>query len=110
GAAPVVLLTKADLATDADDVAEDLQRAAQGIEVVVCSVLDGRGLERVRWLVADGTMALVGSSGAGKSTLINELMGAEVLRTRDIRSDGRGRHTSVRRELLAVPSGGCLID
>lgn len=110
GAAPVVLLTKADLAADADDVADDLLRAAPGIEVVVCSVRDGRGMDRLRAVVAGGTMALIGSSGAGKSTLINEIVGDEVLRTRDIRSDGRGRHTSVRRELVVAPSGGCLID
>ncbi|UYM04781.1 ribosome small subunit-dependent GTPase A [Solicola gregarius] len=110
GAAPVVLLTKADLARDADDVAADLMSVAPGIEVICCSVLDGRGIERVRELAAAGTVALVGSSGAGKSTLINELVGADVLATRDIRSDGRGRHTSVRRELVLLPSGGCLVD
>ena len=110
GAAPVVVLTKADLAPDADDVAADLMAVAPGVEVICASVVDGRGLDRVRELAAEGTVALVGSSGAGKSTLINALVGAEMLDTRTIRSDGRGRHTSVRRELVVLPSGGCLID
>lgn len=110
GAAPVVLLSKADLAPDADEIAADLMRNAPGVEVVCCSVPDGRGVERVREVVAEGTVALIGSSGAGKSTLINEIVGAELLRTKQIRSDGRGRHTSVRRELVVVPTGGCLID
>jgi ribosome biogenesis GTPase len=55
-------------------------------------------------------MALVGASGHGKSTLTNALVGAEVLTTREIRADGKGRHTTVRRELLLVPGGGAVID
>ena len=55
-------------------------------------------------------MVLVGASGHGKSTLTNALVGAEVLTTRRIRDDGKGRHTSVRRELLVIPGGGAVID
>jgi len=110
GAPPVVLLSKADLATDADDIAAYLRASAPGVEVICCSVVDGRGVDRVRGLVAEGTVALVGSSGAGKSTLANAILGDEVLATREIRADGRGRHTSVRRELVVVDGGGCLID
>lgn len=110
GAPPLVVLTKADLAPDADDVAADLMSVAPGVEVICCSVVDGRGIDRVREIVAEGTVALVGSSGAGKSTLANVIVGEEVLATREIRADGRGRHTSVRRELVTVATGGCLID
>jgi ribosome biogenesis GTPase len=55
-------------------------------------------------------MVMVGASGHGKSTLTNALVGAEVLTTRTIRDDGKGRHTTVRRELLVIPSGGAVID
>jgi len=55
-------------------------------------------------------MALLGASGHGKSSLTNALVGAEVLTTRDIRQDGRGRHTSVRRELVPLPAGGAVVD
>ena len=110
GAPPIVLLTKADLAPDADDFAADLMSTTPGVEVVCCSAVDGRGVDRVREIVAQGTVALVGSSGAGKSTLANLLLGDDVLATREIRADGRGRHTSVRRELVVVGTGGCLID
>jgi ribosome biogenesis GTPase len=37
-------------------------------------------------------------------------VGAPVLRTKQIRDDGRGRHTSVRRELVLLPGGGCVVD
>lgn len=111
GARPVVLLTKADLVEDGDDVASDVRRLAPDVEVVQVSTVTGQGLDRIRELVAGrGTMALVGTSGHGKSSLTNALVGAEVLSTRAIRDDGRGRHTSVRRELVLLPGGGAVID
>ena len=33
-----------------------------------------------------------------------------MLSTREIRDDGRGRHTSVRRELVPLPGGGAVVD
>jgi ribosome biogenesis GTPase len=111
GATPAVVLTKADLVVDSDEIAEDVRAAAPGVTVVCCSTETGRGLPQVRGLLSGGrTMVLVGASGHGKSTLTNALVGADVLTTRQIRDDGRGRHTSVRRELLLVPGGGALID
>lgn len=111
GARPVLLLTKADLVSDGDEVADDVRRLAPDVEVVQVSSRTGLGLDRVRELI-DGhaTLALVGTSGHGKSSLTNALVGAEVLATREIRDDGRGRHTSVRRELVLLPGGGAVID
>lgn len=111
GATPVVLLTKSDLAGDAADVARDVAVDAPGVEVICCSTVTGEGLDEVRALLGPGvTLALMGSSGAGKSSLVNALVGADVLTTKQIRSDGRGRHTSVRRELVVIPGGGTIID
>ena len=54
---------------------------------------------------------LLGASGTGKSTLVNALLGTEHQKTGEVRaSDGRGRHTTVTRELLALPGGAFLID
>ena len=54
---------------------------------------------------------LMGPNGSGKSTLANALLGEEVLATGAVRGrDGKGRHTTVRRELLPLPGGGVLID
>ena len=111
GARPVVLLTKADLVDDGDDVEADVRRLAPDVEVVQVSVVTGQGIDRIKDLVAGrATLALVGTSGHGKSSLTNALVGAEVLSTRAIRDDGRGRHTSVRRELVPLPGGGAVID
>ncbi len=56
------------------------------------------------------TAALLGSSGVGKSTLVNTLLGEELLETREIRDDGKGRHTTTRRELVQLPGGALVID
>ncbi len=111
GAAPVVLLTKSDLVSDAELVADDVRAAAPRAEVLCCSAVTREGIEELRSMLAwGGTLALVGSSGGGKSSLVNALVGADVLTTRPIRDDGRGRHTSVRRELVTLPVGGAVID
>ncbi|TCC30580.1 ribosome small subunit-dependent GTPase A [Kribbella sindirgiensis] len=111
GARPVVVLTKSDLVGDADSVAEDVAVAAPGADVLVCSATTGAGMDDVRALLdGNATLALLGSSGAGKSSLVNALAGVELLDVQDIREDGKGRHTSVRRELIALPQGGVVID
>ncbi|GAA0617031.1 ribosome small subunit-dependent GTPase A [Kribbella sandramycini] len=111
GARPVVVLTKADLVGDGEAIAEDVAVAAPGADVLVCSTATGEGMDAVRELLAgDATLALLGSSGAGKSSLVNALAGVELLDVQAIREDGKGRHTSVRRELIVLPSGGVVID
>lgn len=112
GATPVVVLTKADLATDLDADLEDVRRVVHGIEVIVESVYDGRGIERIRALIDPSkTAVLLGSSGVGKSALTNALVGGDFQRTGAVRaSDGRGRHTTVSRDLFLVRDGGVVID
>jgi ribosome biogenesis GTPase len=114
GAEPVVVLSKADLLAD-DALAEriaEARAAAPGVPVFAVSVPSGRGLEPLAaYLVPTETIALLGSSGAGKSTLLNRLVGREVMATGAVReSDSRGRHTTVHRELVALPNGSLLID
>lgn len=110
GAPPAVVLTKADQVPDAHLIAEDISAVAPDVPVLVASAPTGEGIEELRALVGAGTVALVGASGAGKSSLVNALVGTDVLRTKQIRVDGRGRHTSVRRELVLLPGGGAVID
>ena len=116
GAEVTVVLTKADLAESEDQVAQvsERVRALVGAEVqtLVISAADAESIERVRALVAPGTTAvLVGKSGVGKSSLVNMLVGAEVQATTPVReADGRGRHTTVSREMIPVPGGGFIVD
>jgi ribosome biogenesis GTPase / thiamine phosphate phosphatase len=109
---PVVLLTKSDLADDPVSVADDVRIALDDAPVLTVSVHDGSGMSAVTSLLARGiTAVLLGTSGVGKSTLLNALLGEERQPTSEIRaSDDRGRHTTVRRELVPLPSGALLID
>lgn len=108
GAQPVVVLTKADAALWLP--LDEVRAVAPGATVVAVSATDGTGLD-VLGALLNGTVALLGPSGAGKSTLANALLGADVFATRAVRSvDGKGRHTTVHRELRPLPGGGTLID
>lgn len=112
GAAPVVLLSKADLAANLPAALEDIGRIAAGAPVHPISVMTRQGLDAVMGYLGPGrTGALLGSSGVGKSTLINALMGEARLLTQEVRaSDSRGRHTTRHRQLIVMPGRGLLID
>lgn len=111
GANPVVVLNKADLAADLDAAVAETEAVAFGVPVHVVTAVAGEGVDVLRsHLGGAKTGVLLGSSGVGKSTLINALLGEGRLATGDVRSDGRGRHTTSHRELLVLPGGGVLID
>ena len=111
GARPVLVLTKADLSDDVPAAVAAVESVAFGAPVHAISNVTGEGLDEVRAYLQPGiTAALLGSSGVGKSTLVNRLAGEELLETREIRDDGRGRHTTTRRELVQLPGGGLVID
>ncbi|MFD3546926.1 ribosome small subunit-dependent GTPase A [Streptomyces sp. NPDC058655] len=114
GAQPLVVLTKADLVPDPGTLAhlvQDVETAAPGVPVLTVSSHSGEGTDVLAAVVAGGTSVLLGISGAGKSTLANALLGTDVMEVRQIRDvDGKGRHTTTTRNLLALPGGGVLID
>lgn len=111
GAQPVVILTKADLVPDVEQRVAEAGLTAPGATVLPVATPDGVGLEPLVARLASGaTIALLGASGVGKSTLVNALVGGDTMRTRGLRADGRGRHTTVTRELHLVPGGGAILD
>ncbi len=115
GAAVSVLLTKADL-VDEDVRAQELAQVQSIVGPEVPVLAEGKGdegaLDRVAAMIQPGqTAVLMGQSGAGKSTLINRLAGWEALATGRVREgDGKGRHTTVSREMVALPNGGRIVD
>jgi ribosome biogenesis GTPase len=112
GAAPLVVLNKSDLCDNVAARVTEVANVAVGVPIHAVSALCGDGLDAlVPYLVPGKTVALLGSSGVGKSTLVNRLLGAEEIPTQPVRAhDGRGRHTTTRRELMLLPGGGVVID
>ena len=115
GAQPVIVLTKRDKVDDAAFTA-----AAESVRELLPAEVELHGINAkdsasvaplLVHLQHGDTAVLVGSSGAGKSTLTNTLLGVERQATNAVRAnDSRGRHTTTHRALIALPSGGCLID
>lgn len=112
GAQPVVLLTKSD-AVDTAQIEQAMlvvASVAPDLAVHAVSARDTATLSVLSQYLT-GTIALLGASGVGKSTLVNALVGSDVQRTGEVREgDQRGRHTTVAAELVALPTGGWLID
>ena len=112
GAAPVIVLNKADVTNCAEDAVRSIRSVAPDVPVHQTSCVDGHGLDQLEAYLGPGrTIALLGSSGVGKSTIINYLLGRDQQRTQAVRAqDSRGRHTTVHRELLVRAEGGVIID
>jgi ribosome biogenesis GTPase len=113
GAAPVIVLNKADLRPDLRDIIAETAAVAPEVPIVTAAALEEGGLAGIiPFLLPGKTVAVLGSSGVGKSTMINRLLGWERLATSAV-SDaaaGRGRHTTTARELIRLPGGALLID
>lgn len=113
GAQPAVVLTKADLCADVAERIAEVESRCPAVPILAVCAPSGEGLAALRALVQTGeTAALVGSSGAGKSTLVNALLGEARMATAEVSErDGRGKHTTVHRQLLRLPDGaGLLLD
>ena len=108
GMDPLLVLTKSDLASAEDFLA---QYAPLDVPHVVTSVLTpgSDGLAQLRERLAGRTSVLVGHSGVGKSTLVNALCPDAQRATGHVNDvTGRGRHTSTSALGLRLPpiSGG----
>ncbi|MFC1919464.1 ribosome small subunit-dependent GTPase A [Chloroflexota bacterium] len=111
---PFVLLSKTDLVSQKGlkQQISEVQSANIDCEIIGYSTKTGLGLSRIRQLLEPGkTYCLLGSSGVGKTTLLNRLIGRDAFETNLVRDrDGKGKHTTARRQLVILDQGAMLVD
>jgi ribosome biogenesis GTPase len=107
----VVVINKIDLA--ATDIHLHLARIYEsvGYQVVLTSVVEGQGIDRLREIIQLKTSIFVGHSGVGKSSLLNTLQPGLGAATGEISdSTGLGIHTTTHVELHPLEFGGFIVD
>lgn len=112
GIVPVAVFSKTDLVSPAE--MEELKhnlgkRKCQ--HMLISNVTKGGTEELSSSLTPGTTYGLLGQSGVGKTSLLNSLLGTDVLKVSNVREkNGKGRHTTVRRQLICLDSGSVFID
>ncbi len=111
GLEPVLILSKADLATSDEISPIENLYSSLGYTILVTSIPESRGLKSLRDLLQNRTTVLSGHSGVGKSSLIKALFPDWEIRIGRISNkSGKGRHTTRMAEMFRIPIGGFIVD
>lgn len=111
GISSVICINKDDLASgDEPDAIRGIYESA-GYKVLVTSVREKRGLDKVREVLKGKVTSLAGPSGVGKSSLINALTGQDLMETGDLSHKlGRGKQTTRHTELISLDNDTFIFD
>ena len=111
---PVIFLSKSDLISkeEIETKKNDIRKILPDVTIAAFSNNNASDIENIKTLFTPyKTYCLLGSSGVGKTTLLNNLIHQELYKTQPIREkDGRGKHTTTRRELIVLENGAIIID
>lgn len=111
---PMIFLSKSDLmnADEIENHVKAIQNIIPNIKILTFSNNSLADIENLKThFTPSETFCLLGSSGVGKTTLLNNLIHQELYKTQPIREkDGRGKHTTTRRELIVLENGAIVID
>ena len=111
---PAIFLSKSDLISgdETEEKKNQIHKILPDISITAFSNNNAGDIENIKtFFTANKTYCLLGSSGVGKTTLLNNLINQELYKTQPIREkDGRGKHTTTRRELIILESGAIIID
>lgn len=111
GMEALVVVNKCDL--EAPRVVESwvVPLTQSGVEVILASAIDGRGIAELKGRLAGRISCLAGQSGVGKSTLLTAMFPEYSIRTGSVNDwTGKGRHTTTSSRLYPLPGGGYLAD
>jgi ribosome biogenesis GTPase len=111
---PIIFLSKSDLISP-EEVEEKKNQIVNILPDININAFSNNSLsdvENIKILFNPyKTYCLLGSSGVGKTTLLNNLIHQDLYKTQPIREkDGRGKHTTTRRELIILENGAIIID
>jgi ribosome biogenesis GTPase len=111
---PAVFLSKSDLISkeETEKKKNEICTILPEISITAFSNNSQSDIENIKTFLSPyKTYCLLGSSGVGKTTLLNNLIQEELFKTQPIREkDGRGKHTTTKRELIILENGAILID
>lgn len=111
---PAIFLSKSDLISpeEIEKKKNDIRKILPDISISAFSNNNAGDIDNLKTFFEPfKTYCLLGSSGVGKTTLLNNLIHQELYKTQPIREkDGRGKHTTTRRELIVLENGSILVD
>jgi ribosome biogenesis GTPase len=108
---PIICINKIDL-VDPDGLLPFVGvYSRMGYEVLLLSVKEGFGVDRVRRRLKDRASVVAGQSGVGKSSLLNTVDPSFALAVAPVSTETeKGKHTTTTARLLPLSFGGYVVD